>query len=380
MIRGFKIRIYPTKEQEQSLWQHIGASRWIYNFMLDEQKRRYENGEKHMSAFDMNKYITVVKKQSEHEWLKEVSTNTLQRVCADLAKAYDGFFAKRAKFPKYKSRKRSKKSFPLCDAVGRVWFKERTVHVPIVGNVKYKTDLSLPYGRDVKLTNPRISFVRNKWMLSFGIECENQAPELTDSSMGIDLGVKNLAIAAIDDECIVFHNINKSKRMRYLKRQLRYHQRKLSRKYEANRIGKYYAKSRNITKEEAVIRRIHEEIAGIRTNYIHQVTHALVSKLPKRIVMEDLNVSGMMKNRHLSKAIQEECFHEFQRQMRYKCEWNGIEYVQVGKFYPSSKTCSGCGTVKADLTLKDRAYVCDCCGLIIDRDYNAAVNLMRYVA
>lgn len=139
-------------------------------------------------------------------------------------------------------------------------------------------------------------------------------------------------------------------------------------------------KTNNIVKLEDKLRHTHARMANIRNNYIHQTTHTLVSKLPCRVVMEDLNVTGMMKNRHLSKAIQEQCFHEFLRQMQYKCEWNGIEFVQVGRFYPSSKTCSGCGTIKADLKLNDRTYHCEHCGLTIDRDYNAAVNLSRYVA
>lgn len=378
MIRGFKIRIYPTKEQEQKLWQHVGASRWIYNFMLDEQQRRYESGEKHMSAFDMNKYLTVVKKRPEYAWLYEVSNAMLQRTCADLAEAYKRFFSKKSGYPKHKSRKCSKASFPL--RIGGMWFEERVAHIPCIGKMKYKTDRALPFGRETKFSNPRISFVRNKWILSFGMECESQVLELTDSPMGIDLGVKDLAIVAFNDERIVFRNINKSKRIRKLKRQLRYHQRKVSRKYEANRIGKRYVKTENIMKEEAIIRRIHEQITGIRMNYLHQVTHALVSLLPKRVVMEDLNVSGMLKNRHLSKAIQEQCLYEFLRQMRYKCEWSGIEFIQADRFFPSSKTCSGCGTIKKNLSLRDRTYICDCCGLEIDRDYNAAINLMRYTA
>lgn len=178
------------------------------------------------------------------------------------------------------------------------------------------------------------------------MECENQTPILTDKSMGIDLGIKDLAVIEYDGEPIVFHNINKSKKMRLLNKRLKHLQRDISRKYEANRIGNKYVKTKNIEKQETKLRKLYAHITNIRQNYIHQTTHKLVSLLPQRVVMEDLNVSGMMKNKHLSKAVQEQCFYEFIRQMKYKCEWNGIEFVQVDRFYPSSKTCSNCGCIK----------------------------------
>ena len=198
--------------------------------------------------------------------------------------------------------------------------------------------------------------------------------------MGIDLGVKDLAIAEYNGERIVFTNINKSRKMRQLNKQQKHLQRSISRKYEANHKGKRYVKTKNIDRSESKLRRLHARITNIRTNYIHQCTHRLISLLPKRIVMEDLNVQGMMKNKHLSKAVQEQCFFEFRRQMQYKCEWNGIELVLADRFYPSSKTCSCCGNIKHDLKLSDRVYKCDVCGTVIDRDYNAAINLSRYVA
>ena len=184
----------------------------------------------------------------------------------------------------------------------------------------------------------------------------------------------------IDNESAVFHNINKSRSVRKLKRKIIYLQRSISRKYEQNRIGNTYVKTNNILRQEIKLRRLHARLSNIRSNYIHQCTHYIVSKLPCRVVMEDLNVSGMMKNKHLSKAIQEQCFFEFIRQMKYKCEWNGIEFIQVSRFYPSSKTCSNCGCIKHDLKLSDRTYSCSECGFVIDRDLNAAINLMKYSA
>ena len=378
MIKSRKVRIYPTKEQEASMWRHIGSCRFVWNYMLALQQRLYEEGEKHLSAFSMMNLLKPLKNDGEHEWLYEVSATTLQRVCQDLDKAYKAFFKRTSGFPKFKSRKRSKPNYPVCGS--RMWFTEKQVTIQKVGKVKYKTDFILPLGRGHKFLNPRISYVNGRWLLSFGIECENQAPILTDKNMGIDLGVKDLAIAEYDGEQIVFHNINKSHRMRTLNKKLKHLQRSISRKYEANRIGNRYTKTRNIERDENKLRKIHARITNIRTNYIHQCTHKLISLLPQRVVMEDLNVQGMMKNKHLSKAVQEQCFYEFRRQMQYKCEWNGIELVLADRFYPSSKTCSCCGNVKRDLKLSDRIYRCDACGTVINRDYNAAINLSRYVA
>lgn len=378
MIKSFKIRIYPTREQEAHMWQHIGSCRYVWNYMLSYQQELYERGEKHLSAFSMINLLKPLKNDGEHEWLYEVSNTSLQRICQDLAVAYDRFFKKVSDFPKFKSRKKSKAAYPVRE--DRMWFSEDQVTIQKIGKVKYRTDYDLPLGIGHKFSNPRISYVNGKWMLSFGIECENQAPILTDKNMGIDLGVKDLAIAEYDGEQIVFHNINKSRKMRMLNKKLTHLQRSISRKYESNRKGNRYIKTRNIERDESKLRKIYTHIANIRKNYIHQCTHSLISLLPKRVVMEDLNVQGMMKNKHLSKAVQEQCFYEFRRQMQYKCEWNGIELVLADRFYPSSKACSCCGNVKRDLKLSDRVYKCDVCGTVIDRDYNAAINLSRYVA
>ena len=377
MIKSFKVRLFPTKEQEQLMWRHIGACRYLWNFMLDFQQENYGRGNKHLSAFDMINMLKPLKNDDEHEWLKEVSNRSLQIICSDLNDAYTRFFKKQSGYPRFKSRKRSKLAFPIRETV---WFTDKVVAIEKVGKVRYKTDFELPFGRGHKFTNPRVSNVNGKWMLSFGMECENQAPELTDISMGIDLGVKDLAIAEFNGERIVFHNINKSRKMRKLNQQLKHIQRAISRKYESNKVGNRFVKTQNIMREEAKLRKLHTRISNIRTNYIHQATHTLVSLLPARVVMEDLNLSGMMKNKHLSKAIQEQCLSEFVRQMQYKCEWNGIEFVQADRFYSSSKTCSCCGNIRRSLKLSDRVYECESCGLVIDRDYNAAINLSRYAA
>lgn len=379
MIKGFKIRIYPTKEQEEKLWQHIGACRYIWNYMLALQEKNYQDGGKYIGTFSMINLLKPLKNDGEHEWLYNISNTSLQIVCGDLNKAYTTFFKKGSNHPKFKLRKKAKPSYPVRSEA--VWFNTRCVQIEKVGKVRYNTDYKFPIGKgNGKFSNAHISFDGFKWFLSFGMECENQAPELTDKSMGIDLGVKELATVAVGDDELVFHNINKSKKMRDLNKRIVRLQRSISRKYETNRTGKVYNKTKNIERAELKLRKLKNRQSNIRQNYLHQVTHKLVSLLPYRVVMEDLNVQGMMKNRHLSKVVQEQCFYEFIRQMQYKCVWNGIEFIQVDRFYPSSKTCSCCGSIKRDLKLSDRIFQCTDCGHTIDRDYNAAINLMRYVA
>lgn len=346
--------------------------------MLALQQKRHKDGEKHLSHFDMNYLLKPLKQEEDKNWLRNVANSSLCLICSDLSKAYDTFFKKQGGFPKFKSRKHSKPNFPT--RYDHLWFSETLVNIEKIGKVAYKTDFEIPLGRDNKFTNPRISYQNGKWMLSFGMECENQAHTLTDKPMGIDLGIKETMTVAYGDEQIVFHNINKNCKVRLLKKQMRHLQRSISRKYEANRQANKYIKTHNIERAEEKLKKMYARLTNIRNNYIHQCTHKLVSLLPCRVVMEDLNVQGMMKNRHLSKAIQEQCFFEIIRQMKYKCEWNSIPFYQVDRFYPSSKTCSCCGHVKSDLKLSDRTYICSECGTVIDRDFNAAINLQRYVA
>ena len=380
MIKSFKIRLYPTQEQEQLMWKHIGCCRYIWNYMLALQQQHYENGEKYLSAFDMINQLKPLKTDGEHSWLYDVSNASLQVVCRDLDKAYKEFFRKTRGHPKFKSRKRDKLSFPVRHGYKTYFFDGHFVQIEKLGRVRYRTDFEFAHGRNVlSFLNPRISNKNGKWLLTFGLECENQASKLTNEPMGIDLGVKDLAIAAYNGQHMVFHNINKSKRMRDLSKKERHLQRSISRKYEASRkrTGRY-EKTKNIMREEAALSRIRARKANIRHNHIHQITHTLVSLLPVRVVMEGLNVQGMIKNRHLSKAIQEQNFYEFMRQMEYKCAWRGIPFGKVPRFYPSSKTCSACGCIKKYLRLSERIFVCPECGCTIDRDYNAALNLSRY--
>lgn len=377
MILGRKIRLYPTKEQEILLWKHIGSCRFIYNYMLDIQIKRYQDGEKHLSQFDMNKSLASLKKEEQYYWLNEVGAYSLCRVCEDLSNAYQNLFSKRAKKPKFKSKKSPKKIYPTRS--DRLWFDDKGfAHIEKIGKIKYKTDYDLPIGSGNKFSNARISIVNGKWMLLFGLEIENQDLELNDISMGIDLGIKEAAVAAYGTESLVFHNINKSRQMRLLNKKLKHLQRTVSRKYKANKVDGKFVKTNNINRIEDEIRKTYTRIKNIRNNYIHQSTKSLIMKRPGRIVIEDLNVSGAMKNKRLARPIQEQCWYEWRRQLTYKCKFYGIPLIIADRFYPSSKKCYCCKHIKKDLQLSERIYKCSECGFTIDRDFNAALNLMSY--
>jgi len=376
MMRTYKIRLFPTKEQEELIYKHIGCCRFIWNWALETKESYYKETKNHYNTFDLINMITTLKKQNEYSWLNEVSTISLQTICRDLDRAYKNFFNSGFGFPKFKSKKRSKLSYPVRQDV--LCFTDEHVKIEKLKKVRYKTNYQIPLGKDVKFYNPRISLVNDKWILTVSYECENQAVELTNKVIGIDLGVKELAVVAHGNKeynnCFIYKNINKSTKMKNLQKRLKRLQRKQSRKYATNGS---YEKTSNILKTEKQIKDLYYHIANIRKNYIHQTTHSIVELLPYKVVMEDLNISGMIKNKHLAKAIREQNFYEFIRQMKYKCEEKGIEFVQVDRFFPSSKTCSSCGYFKSDLKLSDRIFICENCGNVIDRDYNAAINLMQ---
>ncbi len=332
-----------------------------------------ENGLKPSKAKVRTDFNNNLKKNKDYKWLNEVSAQVTQYAFEDLNNAYDNFFKGLSKHPKFKTKRHSKKSFYVrYDAIK---FNHGKVNIEKIGKVKYKTNYNIP--NLPKYNNPRCYFDGKYWHLTLGFEHnENQVEINKDLSLGIDLGLMNLAIVNCLEKPI--KNINKSLRVRKLKKKLKRLQRKVSRKYEANRQENKFIKTKNILKTERQIKLVHRKLNYIRLNHIHQATNKIVKLRPYRIVMEDLNISGMMKNKHLAKAIQEQCFYEFIRQIKYKCEFNGIEFFTADRFYPSSKTCSSCGSVKKDLKLKDRIYVCPKCGLKIDRDKNASVNLGNY--
>ena len=368
MILAKKVRLYPNEIQEQKLWQSVGTARFIYNWTLAKQEENYKNGGKFISDGVLRKEITQLKK-NELSWLNEVSNNIAKQAVKDACDAYKKFFKGLSDKPRFKTKKRSKKSF-YNDNVKLNVKDNKLVNIEKIGWIK--TNEQLPIG--VKYSNPRISYDNKYWYISVGIEQEENQEELTDISLGIDLGLKDLAICS---DGTVYKNINKTYMVRKIEKRLKRLQKQVSRKYEKNKKGKEYVKTKNIIKLEKQIQQVHRRLANIRNNYLHQTTTNIVKTKPYRVVIEDLAVSDMMKNKHLSDAIRKQGFSEFRRQLEYKCNFRGIKLVVVDRFYPSSKSCSQCGKIKKDLKLKDRVYKCSC-GLNIDRDLNASINLSKY--
>ena len=387
MIMAAKIKLKPTKEQEVLFWKSAGVARWSYNYFLAESERHYKEylegkqDKKTIKESDLRKYINNVLKKTTHTWLKEVGSNVMKQAVKDADIARKRWFEGTSNKPKFKSRHKSKISFYVnYESLNRVNGGFQGEKLGVV-----KTSQHLPkLKKGEKYSNPRISFDGKSWFLSIGYENEFESVELTGKSLGIDVGIKELAVCS-DGE--FKKNINKTKRVKFLERKLKREQRKASRKLESNIKG--YDKSRkpifniplrdmkNIQKQNKVIRNLHKKLNDIRTNHLHQCSNEIVKTKPSRIVMERLSIKNLMKNKHLSKAIAQQNLYEFKRQIQYKCKKYGIEFVEADKWFPSSKTCSCCGQIKSNLKLKDRWYICDC-GLRMDRDLNASINLANY--
>ena len=368
MIISKKIRLKPTKEQEVQLWKSVGTARWVYNWALERQQENYKNGGKFIYDNDLRKEITQLKKQEDYKWLGDVSNDIAKQAVKDACNSYKRFFKGQSKFPRFKSRRNNKKSF--YNDVAKLKVNNMSIQLAKIGWIKTSEQLPM----NVKYMNPRVSYDNKYWYLSVSYEQEFTQPELTDEVIGIDLGIKALAVCSNGVE---FKNINKTAKVRKIEKRLRRLQRSVSRKYDMNKEGNRYVKTCNIIKIEKQIQLLHRRLSNIRNNHLHQTTNTIVRAKPSKVVMEDLNVKSMMKNCNLAKAISQQKFYEFKRQMEYKCDKYGIKFIQVDRFFPSSKLCSNCGQINKDLKISDRVYHCDC-GLHIDRDLNASINLANY--
>lgn len=372
--------LLPNNKQNTKLFQYSGTARFIYNWTLARQQENYENGGKFISDNDLRKDLTQLKQTEEFQWLNKISNNVTKQAVKDACDAYNKFFKGYSKFPKFKSKKKSKPSF-YQDNV-KIKFTDTHVKLEGFSSSKKQNKQKLNWIKlaektriptNVKYSNPRISYDGINWWISVGIEDNSVIQEPQNVGIGIDLGVKDLAICS--DMNKPYKNINKTRQIKKLEKQKRRLQRKISRKYEYNKEGSSYKKTCNIIKSEKKLLKLNNRLKGIRHNYQHQTTSEIVNRKPMYITIEDLNVSGMMKNKHLSKAVQQQSLFEFTRQLQYKCSWNGIELRQVSRWYPSSKVCHECGNIKKDLKLSDRVYICKECGHVADRDYQASLNL-----
>ena len=372
MIISLKVRLEPNNKQISKLFQSAGTARWSYNWTLAKQEENYKNGGKFISNYDLRKELTILKQGDELKWLNNYSNNITKQAIKDACDAYYKFFKGSTKKPKFKSRKKSPPKF--YQDTEKVKFEGGKVRLEKIGWVRLSEEDRIP--ENSRYTNPRVKFDGIYWYVTVGIEVDQEPVELTGESVGIDVGVKDLAICSNREE--PYKNINKTQKVKKLEKKMRRLQRKVSNKYEKNKEGRSYVKTGNLIKLEKNIRKLHKRLDNIRTDNRQKVTTEIVKTKPSRIVMESLNISGMMKNKHLSKTIQQQGLYEFSRFIQYKTERQGTEFVEAGKWYPSSKICSGCGHVKTKLSLSEREFRCECCGAVIDRDKNTSINLSRY--
>ena len=381
MIKTIRVMLIPNNKQKTKLFQYANTARFAYNWALSREQENYKNGGKFISNGDLRKEFTQLKKTDEYAWLNDISNNVTKQAIKDACEAYKRFFKGYSKYPKFKSKKHSISSF-FQDNV-QIKFTNSHVKVEGFASSKKKNKQKLnwirlaEHGRiptDCKYYNPRIKYDGLNWWITVGIDYKDPTTLPSNEGIGIDLGIKDLAICSDGN---TYKNINKSQKVEKLEKRKRRLQRSISRKYEKNKKGESYCKTNNIIKSEKELLKLYHRLTNIRQNYLHQTTSEIVKREPSFICIEDLNVSGMMKNRHLSKAIQQQKFYEFRRQIEYKSAWNNIPVIIADRFFPSSKLCSCCGNIKKDLKLSDRIYKCEC-GNVIDRDYQAALNLKRY--
>ena len=380
MIKTIKIQLLPNNKQQTKMFNCANAARFVYNWTLGREIQNYKNGGKFLSDCDLRRELTQLKKK-EFAWLNGVSNNVTKQAVKDGCLAFKRFFDKKANFPRFKAKRYAKPAFYQDNC--KIQFSETHVKLEKIAGSTRKNRQRLNWIKlaepnrvptNAKYLNPRVKFDGFNWWLTVGIEEKDCQETPTNEGIGVDLGIKDLAICS-DKQ--VYPNINKTPRVKKIEKKRRRTQRALSRKYEQNKRGEKFVKTKNIEKNKKQLLKVQHKLNNIRHDYLHKTTTEIVRRKPSYICIEDLAVSNMMKNKHLSKAIQQQIWREFRRQIEYKCAWNNIELIIADRFFPSSKLCSVCGEVKKDLKLSDRTYICDC-GNVIDRDFNAAINLREY--
>ena len=383
MLRAYKTEIKPTQKQIQKINQSIGICRWLYNSYLAKNKelyKQYKDGlidkkQSFMSANDFDKYINhEVKTLEEYIWINSCGSKARKKAICNAETAYKKFFKRQSKFPRFKKKAKSdvKLYFPKNNKGD--WKVERhRINIPTLGWIQLKEKGYIPTKAIVK--SGTVSKKADRYYVSVLIEVEEKYQVNSNEGIGIDLGLKDFAICSNGK---TYKNINKTKKVKKLEKKLKREQRKLSRKYEnlkeRNKLNGDKATRQNIQKQVTKVQRLHQKLTNIRTNYINKTVSEIVKQKPSYITIEDLNVRGMMKNKHLAKSVAQQKFYEFRTKLNNKCNVLGIELRIVDRFYPSSKLCHSCGQIKKDLKLSDRVYKCDC-GYEEDRDYNASINL-----
>ena len=375
LLKSFKTEINPTEEQKVKIRKTIGTCRYIYNFYLAHNKELHDNGEKFMSGKSFSVWLNneYLPKNPDKLWIKEVSSKSVKRSIENGCVAFTRFFKHQSAFPNFKKKGKSDvKMYFVKNNPKDCRCERHRMNIPSLGWVRMKEKGYVPTTKDgYVMKSGHVSIKADRYYVSVLIEIpNNKTADNSKEGIGIDLGLKDFAIVSNGK---TYKNINKSAKLKKLEKQLIREQRSLSRKYENLKKGESTQRA-NIQKQKLKVQKVHHKIDNIRTDYINKTIAEIVKTKPSYITIEDLNVSGMMKNKHLSKAVASQKFYEFRTKLQAKCKENGIELRVVDRWYPSSKTCHCCGAIRKDLKLSDRIFECDC-GYIEDRDFNAALNL-----
>lgn len=376
LLKSFKTEIDPTLEQKQKIHQTIGTCRFVYNFYLSHNKEVYEAEKKFVSGMDFQKWLNNVylKEHPEILWIKDVSSKSVKQSIMNADKAFRSFFKHQTSFPKFKKKGTSdvKMYFVKTDAKAVIYCERHRIKIPTLGWVRLKEKGYLPTTKSgMVIKSGTVSMKAGRYYSSVVVEIPD-SPSVKNNEkegIGIDLGLKDLAIVS---DGKAYKNINKSAKIKKLEKRLRREQRSLSRKLENTKKGE--STQKNIQKQKLKAQKLHQRMDNIRTDYINKTVSEIVKTKPSYITVEDLNVTGMMKNKHLSKAVASQKFYEFRVKLEAKCKERGIELRIADRWYPSSKMCHCCGRIKKDLKLSDRVFRCQC-GYVENRDLNASLNL-----
>ena len=375
MLKSFKTEINPTEEQKARIRKTIGTCRYVYNFYLGHNKALHDNGEKFMTGKSFSLWLNneYIPNNPDKTWIREVYSKAVKKSIEDGCTAFTRFFKHQSDFPKFKKKGKSDvKMYFVRNNPKDCQCERHRLKIPTLGWVRIKEKGYIPTTKDgYMIRSGTVSVKAGRFYVSVLVEIPDiNIDNNSNEGIGIDLGLKDFAIVSNGK---TYRNINKSAGLKKLEKQLIREQRSLSRKYENLKKGESTQRA-NIQKQKLKVQKLHHKMDNIRTDYINKTIAEIVKTKPSYITIEDLNVKGMMKNRCLSKAVASQKFYEFRTRLKAKCDENGIELRVADRFYPSSKTCHHCGSVRKNLKLSDRIYRCEC-GYVADRDLNAALNL-----
>ena len=375
LLKSFKTEINPTEEQKARIRRTIGTCRYVYNFYLGHNKALHDNGEKFMTGKSFSLWLNneYIPDNPDKTWIREVYSKAVKKSIEDGCTAFTRFFKHQSDFPKFKKKGKSDvKMYFVRNNPKDCQCERHRLKIPTLGWIRIKEKGYIPTTKDgYMIRSGTVSVKAGRFYVSVLVEIPDvNIDNSSNEGIGIDLGLKDFAIISNGK---TYRNINKSAGLKKLEKQLIREQRSLSRKYENLKKGESTQRA-NIQKQKLKVQKLHHKMDNIRTDYINKTITEIVKTKPSYITIEDLNVKGMMKNRCLSKAVASQKFYEFRTRLKAKCDENGIELRVADRFYPSSKTCHHCGSVRKNLKLSDRIYRCEC-GYVADRDLNAALNL-----